>query len=157
MDGRSFDALTRSVSQLASRRQAVRLLGGALIGGVGALATERADAARRCRKWAISGGSDPDDFIAVDDQIYVYRSGEKIYGRRRDRAGFFPPITFKADKGDKLRIIANDVELPCYQLDELYLHCIRGRGESRRLTRGVAQVCGHERPKREFFNEVYTI
>lgn len=157
MDGHSFDALTRSVSRLTSRRQAVRLLGGALIGGVGALAVQRAEAARRCRKWAISGGSDPDDPIGVDDQIYVYRSGEKIYGRRGDRAGFYSPITFRADRGDKLRIIARDVELPCYQLNQLHLHCIRGRGESRRLTSGVPQACGNTRPRGEFFNEVYTI
>lgn len=157
MDGPSFDAITRSISNGTSRRNALRLLGGALAGGAGALAIGRADAARRCRRWALSGGPEADDLIVVDDQIYVYVNGEKIYGRRGDRAGQYPPILFRANRGDRLRIIANDVELPCYQLGGLQIHCVRGRGASRRLTAGVAKTCDYARPQREFFNEVYTI
>ncbi|MDQ3779845.1 MAG: hypothetical protein M3354_04755 [Chloroflexota bacterium] len=157
MDGRSFDAITRSISNGTSRRNALRLLGGALAGGAGALAIGRADAARRCRRWALSGGPEADDLIVVDDQIYVYVNGEKIYGRRGDRAGQYPPILFRANRGDRLRIIAKDVEEAFYELGPLHLHCVRGRAESRRLTRGVARTGPNARAKGEFFNEVYTI
>ena len=157
MDGRSFDAITRSVSHGTSRRNALRLLGGALAGGAGPLAIGRTEAAHRCRRWALSGGPEADDRIVVDDQVYVYVNGEKIYGRKVDRAGSYPPILSRANRGDRLRIIANDIEKNCYQLDGLQIHCIRGRGESRRLTAGVAKTCYEGRAKGEFFNEVYTI
>ena len=121
------------------------------------MAVGRADAARRCRRWALSGGPEADDLIEVDDQIYVYLNGDKKYGDKDDTAGPVAPVRFRANRGDRLRIIAKDVEAPCYQLKRLYIHCVRGRGQSRRLTSGVAEDCGNALPKGEFFNEVYTI
>ncbi len=149
--------LIRDEARAFSRRQLGRLLGAASLSGLLAhMGYRDAGAGDRCRKFVLSGGPATTEAIEVDDNLSVYVNGKKVFGHRHDRAGAISPITFRGRTGDKLRLVARDVETPCYQLDPLYLTCASG-GDARRLTRGVEQTCGRTRPAGVFFDETYKI
>ena len=156
MNDSAFDGLTRSIGTHVSRRRVLTFVGGAIGGGILILFGWNGTAAhdRTCKKFILSSGPTSSEPIEIDDNLFVYVNGKKVFGDRL--AGVLPPITFRAKVGDKLKIVAEDVKPSYYQLDPLYLHCATG-GDARRLTRGVARTGPQNRAAGIFFKETYKI
>ena len=156
MNDSAFDTWSRSAATRLSRRRALTFVGAAIVPGILALLGRNGGAAfdRTCKKFILSGGPAASEPIEVDDNLFVYVNGKKVFGDRL--AGALPPVTFRARVGDKLKIVAEDVKPTYYQLDPLYLHCATG-GEARRLTRGVAKTGPQNRAVGIFFKETYKI
>lgn len=162
MNEARFDDAIRRWVMAGTRRGALRLLGGVVIGGLVGIG-RRGEAAAfpaGCRRFTLSGGKKRGKEIDVDDDLSVYVNGDRIF---RDEDGVIgidleaiEPIKFRARVGDRLRIVATDGEGPCRSLSALWLHCKDG-GEARRLTSGVAETCREGRPARTFFDETYRI
>lgn len=157
MDDAAFDALARVAGRASNRRRVLALLGGGMAAAVAAGPGRGAAAQERCDRWVLSGGPEGTEPIGVDDQLFVYLNGDRIYGARDQEAGFRPPLVFRARRGDKLKVAARDTNEPCYQLNALYLGCYRSNADSRRLDRGVTQTCGQSRPKGIFFSKTFTV
>jgi hypothetical protein len=137
-------------------------VGGALVGACLTTVAYRPATAydKTCERFLLSGSKNPKREIDVDDDLIVFLNGESIF-RDRDRViGInlvaIEPIRFRANVGDKLRIVAKDGEGPCRSLSPLWLHCREG-GSPRRLTVGVAESCVDGRPPRKFFDETFKI
>jgi len=157
MDGRMFDSLTHAAAISRSRRHALRLLGGALVGGLVAAARPGSAQAypSTCRRFVLSGGPSADDPISVDDDLTVRLNGERIFRDDDGGASQIGPIPFRARAGDHLQIIAVDVNAPCRELGQVYLHCSTG-GKARKLSDGVSFRC-NDKPPGVFFNKRYVI
>ena len=156
MDGERFDAIMTRLTAGASRRGALRLLAGALGGGLAVAARPGSSLAypRTCRRFVLSGGPSPDDDIFVDDDLTVRRNGAPIFVDGDGNTTYsIAPIRFTARAGDRLRIVARDFG-GCRKLDPLYLHCRTG-GTARQLSDGV-DTCS-ARPPGVFFNKRYVI
>jgi hypothetical protein len=162
MDETRLDDLARRLAGRANRRGAARGLGGLLAGGVlTALGVGAASAYNdNCERFTLSAGKNPNKEIDVDDDLTVYLNGERIF---RDNDGVIgiglepiEPITFRAEVGDRLRIVAKDGQGPCRSLSPLWLHC-RDGGSPKRLTQGVKEDCKDGRPPRTFFDQTYRI
>ena len=131
MDGDRFDAITTRLGAGASRRGVLRLLAGALGGGLAAAARPGPSLAYpgTCRRFVLSGGPLPDDFIFVDDDLTVRLNGDPIFAEGDRDSSYIAPIRFTARAGDRLRIVARSgaVELGgCQYLGSLFLHCRTG-------------------------------
>ena len=156
MDSERFDAITRRLAAGASRRGALRLLAGALAGGLSAVARPGTSLAYpgTCRRFVLSGGPLPDDEIFVDDDLTVRLNGDPIFVDGDGSANYLEPIRFAARAGDQLRIVAADAQPSCRGLGTLYLHCRTG-GKARKLSDRV-DVC-NDQPPGVFFNKRYVI
>jgi hypothetical protein len=95
---------------------------------------------RKCRRFVISAGPNRDDaFEHTDDDLFIAiipkRGGsEKVVfndnnkGPNGPNGDHLKVTPFTAKLGDKVHIVArNEVEGGC-ELDEIWLHCIEGRG-----------------------------
>jgi len=164
MDNAVFDAAVRRCSTAGSRRAALRLIGGALAGGVvGAVGRNAPGVAaypNSCRRFILSGGPNRKREIDVDDDLAVYVNDRRIFNDRDGVIGIglepIEPIGFRARVGDRIRIVARDGEGPCRSLSSLWLHC-RDGGDGRRLTRGVRETCRPNRRPGVFFDETFRI
>ena len=160
MDGERFDAIATRLAAGASRRGALRLLAGALGGGLAAAARPGRTLAYpgTCRRFVLSGGPSPDDPIPVIADLTVRLNGGPIFVDGDGRGSDLAPIRFAARAGDRLRIVARSgaVELGgCRYLGQLYLHCRTG-GTARTLSDGVPYDCNGE-PSGVFFDQRYVI
>jgi len=77
----------------------------------------------------LSGGLDPEDPIAVDDDLEVFLRGETIFEDNDEISTIVDPITFTAANRDELRVVASNSDFfdGAEFLDELFLHCDDGR------------------------------
>ena len=74
----------------------------------------------------LSGGTSPTETIGVDDDLEVRLNGVVIFVNSDQFATELPPISFTADLGDQLRVIArNSTIFGGHEgVDPLYLHCV---------------------------------
>jgi hypothetical protein len=162
MDGSRFDELARTLVGRSTRRTTMKAAGGIVAGGImTALGFGKSRAYNdKCERFILSGGNKPTKVIDVDDDLAVYLNGERIFNDHDGIIGInlepIDPIKFRAQVGDKLRIVAKDGEGPCRSLSALWLHC-RDGGEPVRLTRGVEESCDPDRPPRKFFDDTFKI
>lgn len=105
---------------------------------------------RDCRRFVIAAGPDRDDkFRHVDDDLDIElipkgkRGGAKILleddnnspnGNNGDHLKVNP---FTAKVGDKIRIVARNEVVGGCELDEIWIHCIEGRGGKVKLTDAI--------------------
>jgi hypothetical protein len=73
----------------------------------------------------LSGGTSPTETIGVDDDLELRLNGVTIFSNTDQFATELPPISFTADFGDELRVIAtNSTVFGGHEgIDPLYLHC----------------------------------
>lgn len=73
----------------------------------------------------LSGGTSPTETIGVDDDLEVRLNGVVIFVNNDQFATELAPISFTADLGDQLRLIAtNSIIFGGHEgIDPLYLHC----------------------------------
>jgi hypothetical protein len=106
--------------------------------------------ARDCRRFVIAAGPDRDDkFRHVDDDLVIElipkgkRGGAKVLleddnnspnGNNGDHLKVNP---FTAEVGDKIRIVARNEVVGGCELDEIWIHCIEGRGGKVKLTDAI--------------------
>ncbi len=169
MDGKGFDRLTRAMQAGGSRRQAVRLLGGGIIGtllGLGTLRPTEAAYSRRCTRFVLSGGRSVNDKILVDDYLTVKLNGNRLSVRQDGvpqgtTAGPRDPVRFYARRGDVVRVQAFDTVKPRRYLGRLYLHCVAGGEGSQQIFADqlpIDRTIPESRWKaEEFFDQEHTI
>jgi hypothetical protein len=173
----TIDLLARALASSGSRRLALGAAGALFIGGESVAARRRRDAgqrgsarrtafSRKCQRFVISAGQDPDDRLRhTDDDLeikLISRKGgaSKTIFNDNNNAPNGPDgdhlivAPFTARVGDKLHIIArNEVAGGC-ELDELWLHCIEGRGGKIQLTESISpQECQSDANKIGVFFE----
>jgi hypothetical protein len=84
-----------------------------------------------CERFVISAGPDKDDkFKHIDDDLFI----ELIPKGRNVHRGVKP---FTAKIGDRIHIVATNAEKGGCELDEIWLHCIEGKGGEMRLTKRI--------------------
>jgi len=108
--------------------------------------------------YIISGGSDPNAGIYVDDTLRVFVNtclvAEVHQGGHCCQP--VPPIHFVANSGDMLLVQAQDSN-NCYSLDSLWLQMVGG-GYLTQLTGNInGPNCGSEPPGQIFFNKTLTL
>lgn len=108
--------------------------------------------ARDCRRFVIAAGPDRDDkFKHIDDDLLIElipkgkRSNAKTLleddndSPNGNNGAHLKVNPFTARVGDRIRIVArNEVAGGC-QLDEIWIHCIEGRGGRVKLFDGLTQ------------------
>ena len=133
------------------------MVGGMVAGGLGLVGVRGADAAScrglgsTCRKNANcclgecgqqggrhhctcgtlvhTGGPSITTGILVDDAVTVLLNGTPIFVENVGGASVVPPISFAAKGGDRLRVIATDLQAYAYHIDPLWLFCAEtGKG-----------------------------
>lgn len=105
----------------------------------------------------LSGGSDPNETIGVDDDLQVFLNGKSIFNDDDEFAQDIPPIEFSEKQGNRLRVVASNSELfgGHEQIDPLYLHC-DATGETQVLDPNGFEAA--EGPPGEvFYDETFTI
>lgn len=109
-------------------------------------------------EYVISGGTEPDAGIFVDDILRVFVNGDLVAevsqgGRCCPPAN---PIRFVADTGDTLRVQAQDANV-CYSLEALWLQ----KADGSCLTQLTGDIfgpnCGSEPPEQIFFDETFPL
>jgi hypothetical protein len=151
-----IDRLARALAQPRSRRQAIAAVGAAILGGSTspALGARRARQRtkqngafpRKCRRFIITAGPNRNDrFEHTDDDLLIEiipkgRGQPKIVfnddngspnGPNGDHLRVEP---FSARVGDRVHIVARNAVAGGCELDEIWLHCIEGRGGKIKLT-----------------------
>jgi hypothetical protein len=76
-----------------------------------------------CTEFILSGGPSPLETIGVDDDLTISLNGTPIFVNADGIATELAPLSFTAQNGDTLRVIAIDVDPYCRGVDPLYLHC----------------------------------
>ena len=157
MDSARLDRLARSPARCTTRRGAVRLLGGGLVGALLATGRGRPAAALAPRRaYILSGGPDQTDTIFVDDDLTVLRNGNVVFKENDEGSSTVLPISFRARRGDVLRIRARNAQ-SCIELSPLYLHRVSD-GNVRKLHRGIPFDCSSAASRvGVFFDKRYTI
>jgi hypothetical protein len=105
---------------------------------------------RDCRRFVIAAGPDRDDkFRHIDDDLHIVlipkgkKGGSKVLleddnnspnGNNGDHLKVNP---FTAKVGDKIRIEARNEVVGGCELDEIWIHCIEGRGGKVKLTDAI--------------------
>ena len=79
--------------------------------------------ASSCTAFILSGGPSPTETIGVDDDLTLYLNGTSIFVNNDGLASEIAPISFTAQNGGLLRVVATDVDPFCRSIDPLYLHC----------------------------------
>jgi hypothetical protein len=99
----------------------------AFLGAVGGPVAVAEAAPMYCPAGALtlSGGTSPTETIGVDDDLELRLNGVTIFLNNDEVASELPPISFTADFGDELRVIAtNSTIFAAHEgIDPLYLHC----------------------------------
>jgi hypothetical protein len=151
------DSLARALAVPGSRRQALAVAAAIAIGADPVAARRRRDSDQRgssrgtafsknCRRFVISAGPNRnEEFQHVDDDFFIEiipkNGGEAKTIFNDDNNGPNGPNgdhlrvpAFTARVGDQVHIVArNEVAGGC-ELDEIWLHCIEGRGGKIQLT-----------------------
>ncbi|MDQ3692390.1 MAG: hypothetical protein M3464_02010 [Chloroflexota bacterium] len=174
MDGATFDQITKTLGQRASRRSMA--LGVGLL-SVTTVATGRAQVEAQgrlpanCRHFSISGSKrNPRENFNYDDdmKITLIRQNGEREDLLDDEDGVIgiggrdvKAIRFKAVIGEELKIVARDSKEPCYSIEKMFLHCCKNSrckrsAASREIVR-VREKCGRTEPKGVFFREVIDI
>ena len=109
-----------------------------------------------CNSWILSGGPSVSTPIVVDDDLQVMLNGLVIGDDSNGKASSLPPLSFVAQVGDTLGIIARDSQASCRSLSPLWLHCAT-TGKKRQLTPGNNDGCAPGRTPGTFFSEVFTV
>jgi hypothetical protein len=147
MQQRGIDRLARALAVSRSRRHALVAVAATfgLVRGFSGFAaknrrTTKAAFSRKCHRFIISAGPNRDDaFEHTDDDVLIEiipkkgGSAKVVFNDNNKSANGpngdhlqVPPFTAKV--GDKVHIVArNEVAGGC-ELDEIWLHCIEGRG-----------------------------
>jgi hypothetical protein len=162
MQSTGIDVLARALAVPRSRRQALIAAGLVIIGSDTKRARsqgKKRDRAQRgsggsafsrtCRRFIITAGPGRDDrFDNVDDDFLVEvipkkgGSAKVVFeddsdGPNGDNGEHLRVAPFKARVGDEIHIVArNEVAGGC-ELDEIWLHCIEGRGGKVQLTEQI--------------------
>jgi hypothetical protein len=156
----AVDLLARALAMPGSRRQALAVAGALIIGAEPSTARRRRDSeqrgstrgtafSRKCRRFVISAGPNRNEkFDNIDDDLFIAiipRNGgaaKTVFnddnnapnGPNGDHLSV-PPFTARV--GDQVHIVArNEVAGGC-ELDEIWLHCVEGRGGKVKLTDSI--------------------
>ena len=156
----AVEMLARVFAVSGSRRRALVTAGAIIVGADPAAAQRRRNSQRRrsgrraafskkCNRFVISGGPDRNDELQhVDDDVEIKiipRDGgaattvfnDNNNGPNGPNGDHLSVAPFTARVGDQVHIVArNEVTGGC-ELDELWLHCVEGRGGKVKLTDGV--------------------
>ena len=73
-------------------------------------------------EYVLSGGSSIFDHWSVDDEVVVYLDGEVLFEDSDGGRSTHAPLSFEAEVGQTLRIVATDLNFCEKQLDALVLH-----------------------------------
>lgn len=97
----------------------------------GATCVNRACAGRT--GFVLSGGTDPDELIGVDDDLFIYVNGTLVFSDNNDSSNNplketgIEPITVEIANGDEIRVVAQD-DVCCGRAREaVYLHNLSAR------------------------------
>ena len=156
----AVDLLARALATPGSRRQALAVAGAFIISAEPGTARRRRDSdqrgstrgtafSRKCRRFVISAGPNRNErFDNTDDDLFIQiipRNGgaaKTVFdddnnapnGPNGDHLSV-PPFTARV--GDQVHIVArNEVAGGC-ELDEIWLHCVEGRGGKVKLTDSI--------------------
>ena len=155
------DLLARALAVPGSRRQALAVAGAMIIGANPVTARRRRDAdqrgserrtafSRKCKRFVISAGPNRNErFDNTDDDVLIEiipRNGgatktvfnDDNNGPNGPNGDHLSVPPFTARVGDQVHIVArNEVAGGC-ELDEIWLHCIEGRGGKVKLTDSIS-------------------
>lgn len=105
---------------------------------------------RDCRRFVIAAGPDRDDkFRHIDDDLLIElipkgkRGGTKVLleddnnSPNGNNGAHLKVNPFTAKVGDKLRIVARNEVVGGCELDEIWIHCIEGRGGKVKLSDAI--------------------
>jgi hypothetical protein len=108
--------------------------------------------------YVISGGTNQDAGIFVDDILRVFLDGNLIFeGSQGGRCcTALPPVRFVATTGDILRVQAQDAN-DCYSLEALWLQKADGSALIQLTEDIFGPNCGFEPPEQIFFDETFTL
>jgi hypothetical protein len=113
-----------------------------------------------CTEFILSGGPLPTETIGVDDDLTLYLNGTAIFVNNDGFASELPPISFTAQNGDLLRVVATDVDPFCRGIDPLYLHCATTGFVQVLDVDGQSDGCappGTRPPNFVFYDQTFTI
>lgn len=165
VSGTRFDGWTAAVS----RRGVVR---GSAITLTSVLAGTRFGEAealdRNCTRFILAAGDRKDDrFRHVDDDLKVQlqRKGSRRWktifedddGTANDGGDHIRPIEFRAEYGDKIRIIGTNRQAGGCGLDEVYLFCTRGQRGKRLMARYKCTAAEGDKINFVFVDEVFRL
>lgn len=110
-----------------------------------------------CTQWLLTGGPNQTDAIVVDDELSIFnlsQGGAGIFNEFDGISSTIPPISFAANVGNKIKIVAYD-QGGCRSLSPLWLHC-QATGKSRQVYQGYAGAnCGYG--KGTFVTETFEV
>jgi hypothetical protein len=114
-----------------------------------------------CSSWIISGGPNPTTRIEVDDDLWIYHRA--ALGKQtlliRDNDGLassLAAVSFQAQAGEEINILAKDVNAACRSLSPLWLHCAT-TGQKRMLYAGNTDGCAPGRQPSYFVSQNFVI
>ena len=112
-----------------------------------------------CTEFILSGGTSSDETIGVDDDVTIYLNGIPIFVNADGFATEISPISFTAENGDALRVVASDVDTFCRGIEPLHLHCATGAGAQVLDADGQLDGCvtPGTRPPGVFYDQTFTI
>jgi hypothetical protein len=109
-----------------------------------------------CTSWVLSGGPDRTTPIVADDDLQVMVNGSVVFNDGDGKATSVPPVSFTAQVGGSLGVVARDAVPSCRSLSPLWLHCAT-TGQKRQLFAGNNDGCAPGRTAGTFVSEVFTI
>jgi hypothetical protein len=114
-----------------------------------------------CTSWIISGGPNPTTRIEVDDDLWIYHRaalGKQtlLIGDNNGQASSLAAVSFTAQVGEELNVLAKDVNAACRSLSPLWLHCAT-TGQKRMLYAGNTDGCAAGRQPSYFHSQSYII
>jgi hypothetical protein len=105
---------------------------------------------RNCERFVISAGPDEKDkFKHIDDDLFIelIPKGRNVHREvllkddnglpNGDNGKHLSVKPFTAKIGDRIHIVATNAEKGGCELDEIWLHCIEGKGGEMRLTKRI--------------------
>jgi hypothetical protein len=156
----AVDLLARALAMPGSRRKTLAVAAAVVIGADSVTARRRRDSdqrgstrgaafSRKCRRFVISAGPNRNErFDNIDDDLFIEiipRNGgaaKTVFNDDNNAPNgpngdhlIVPPFTARV--GDQVHIVArNEVAGGC-ELDEIWLHCVEGRGGKVKLTDSI--------------------
>jgi hypothetical protein len=154
------DVLARAFAASGSRRRALAIPGAMLIGADPVTARRRRDSdqrrstggaafSRTCRRFVISAGPNRnEEFQHIDDNLLIEiipRDGgasktvlnDNNNGPNGPNGDHLSVPPFTARVGDQVHIVARNEVVGGCELDEIWLHCVEGRGGKVKLTDSI--------------------
>jgi hypothetical protein len=114
-----------------------------------------------CSAWIISGGPNPTTRIEVDDDLWIYHRaalGKQtlLIGDNNGLASSLAAVSFSAQVGEEIAILAKDVNAACRSLSPLWLHCAT-TGQKRMIYEGNTDGCAPGRQPSYFVSKNFVI